>query len=108
LTPNFAAIPRLFPKSSTLISSEIHDLAGDARFLAALSQAAWSDQKGVITSCTFLDGPLDAAANGLLKSGVFPGLWLDAAALLRGDKKALLAVLQRGLGSPEHGAFLSA
>ena len=51
---------------------------------------------------------LAAASDGLLKSGVFPGLWLDATALLRGDMKAVLAALQRGLGSPEHGAFLSA
>ena len=51
---------------------------------------------------------LAVAVDGLLKSGVFPGLWLDAAALLRGDMKAVLAALQRGLGSPEHGAFLSA
>ncbi len=48
------------------------------------------------------------AADGLLKSGVFPGLWLDAAALLRGDMKAVLAAVQRGLVSPEHRASASA
>jgi Uma2 family endonuclease len=47
------------------------------------------------------------AADGLLKSGVFPGLWLDAQALLNGDMKTVLAVLRRGLGSPEHRAFVS-
>jgi Uma2 family endonuclease len=45
-------------------------------------------------------------ANGLLKSGVFPGLWLDTAALLRGDMKTVLVVLRRGLESPEHRAFV--
>lgn len=35
--------------------------------------------------------------DGLLRSGVFPGLWLDVAALLRGDMKAVLAALRRGL-----------
>jgi Uma2 family endonuclease len=49
-----------------------------------------------------------ADAGGLLKSGVFPGLWLDAAALLRGDMKTVLAVLRRGLDSPEHAAFVAA
>jgi Uma2 family endonuclease len=48
------------------------------------------------------------AADGRLKSGVFPGLWLDAAALLRGDMKAVLAALRSGLDSPEHRAFASA
>ena len=43
--------------------------------------------------------------DGLLRSGVFPGLCLDTAALLRGDMKAVLAALRRGLDSPEHRAF---
>jgi Uma2 family endonuclease len=47
-----------------------------------------------------------AAADGLLKSGVFAGLWLDTRALLRGDMKAVLAALRRGLESPEHGTFV--
>jgi Uma2 family endonuclease len=51
---------------------------------------------------------IDLAADGLLRSGVFPGLWLDAAALLRGDMQAVLASLRRGLDSAEHLAFASA
>jgi hypothetical protein len=43
---------------------------------------------------------------GLLKSGIFPGLWLDTKALLGGDMKTVLAVLRRGLDSPEHRGFL--
>jgi Uma2 family endonuclease len=34
---------------------------------------------------------------GILKSRVFPGLWLDVPALLAGDIEAVLATLQRGL-----------
>ena len=48
-----------------------------------------------------------AGDDGLLKSGVFPGLWLDAGALLRGDLKAVLAALRRGVDSPEHRAFVA-
>ena len=48
------------------------------------------------------------APDSLLKSGVFPGLWLDTGALLRGDMKAVLAALRRGLDSPEHSAFVTA
>jgi Uma2 family endonuclease len=44
-------------------------------------------------------------ADGLLKSGVFPGLWLNAPALLSGDKKGLVAGLRLGLDSAEHHAF---
>jgi Uma2 family endonuclease len=44
-------------------------------------------------------------ADGLLKSNVFPGLWLDPQALLRGDIKRVLAVLRHGLDSPSHKAW---
>lgn len=43
--------------------------------------------------------------DGLYKSVGFPGLWLDAAALLAGDEDAVDAALDRGLASPEHAAF---
>jgi Uma2 family endonuclease len=46
-------------------------------------------------------------AQGVLRSEVFPGLWLDTAALVRGDLAKVLATVQRGLASPEHGAFVA-
>ncbi len=47
------------------------------------------------------------APDGLLKSGVFPGLWLDTGALLRGDMKTVLAALRRGLDSADHATFVA-
>jgi Uma2 family endonuclease len=44
--------------------------------------------------------------DGLLKSRVFPGLWLDVQALLRGDMKTVLAAVRAGCKSPEHAAFV--
>lgn len=46
-------------------------------------------------------------ADGLFRSRVFPGLWLDPAALLRKDLVTVLAVLDQGLASPEHAAFVA-
>ena len=46
-------------------------------------------------------------ADGILRSIVFPGLWLDAPALIRGEMPRVLHVVQQGLASPEHAAFLS-
>ncbi|MHB1561161.1 MAG: Uma2 family endonuclease [Isosphaeraceae bacterium] len=46
-------------------------------------------------------------ADGILRSEVFPGLWLDAAALVRNDRKAVQAALQKGLDSPEHAEFVA-
>ena len=51
--------------------------------------------------------PLPVDANGLLRSEVFPGLWLDPGALLRGDLATVLAIVQQGLASPEHATFVT-
>jgi Uma2 family endonuclease len=45
--------------------------------------------------------------DGVWRSVVFPGLWLDAAALLGGNMVRVLQVLQQGLASPEHAAFVA-
>lgn len=50
--------------------------------------------------------PLLAGPDGILRSEAFPGLWLDVEALLSGDGARLLAVLQEGIASPEHAAFV--
>jgi Uma2 family endonuclease len=51
--------------------------------------------------------PLVPGADGLLRSEVFPGLWLEPSALLRGDLATVLAVVQQGLASPEHADFVA-
>jgi len=51
--------------------------------------------------------PLMADASGILRSEVFPGLWLDTAALVRRNTATLMATLQQGLASPEHAAFVA-
>ncbi|MCL5997462.1 MAG: Uma2 family endonuclease [Chloroflexi bacterium] len=42
---------------------------------------------------------------GVLRSWIFPGLWLNVPALLAGDLAGVLATLQQGVQSPEHQAF---
>ena len=49
---------------------------------------------------------VSAPADGVYHSAVFPGLWLDAPALLAGDLARVLAVLQEGTRSPEHQQFV--
>lgn len=58
----------------------------------------------VLRSGVFERLPADAA--GIVRSLVFPGLWLDTAALLRGDDQAMHATLREGLATPEHAAFV--
>ena len=49
---------------------------------------------------------LQPDAAGVFRSEMFPGLWLDSAALLAGDLRRLLATLQQGIASPEHAEFV--
>ncbi len=50
---------------------------------------------------------LVADENGILKSRVFPGLWLAVNELLTGNMSDVLQVLQAGLQSREHADFVS-
>lgn len=49
---------------------------------------------------------LPLSAEGQYRSGVFPGLWLDPGALIRGDLAQVLDVLQQGLATTEHADFV--
>jgi Uma2 family endonuclease len=49
--------------------------------------------------------PQDAA--GMYRSEVFPGLWLDAPAMIRGDMATVLKGLQEGISSADHAAFVA-
>lgn len=52
----------------------------------------------------YLDLPVDT--DGIVRSRVFPGLWLAVEELLAGNMQRVLAVLQEGMQSPEHAAFV--
>ncbi len=49
---------------------------------------------------------LEPDAEGIIRSGVFPGLWLAVSALLEGRMIEVLSVLQAGLADPAHLAFV--
>jgi Uma2 family endonuclease len=53
----------------------------------------------------YREAPLPA--DGVFRSAVFPGLWLDAEAVLRNDRRRVLAALRQGLATPEHEAFVA-
>lgn len=49
--------------------------------------------------------PLDADERGIVRSRVFPGLWLDTKALAAKDGKRLLETVNQGLATAEHAEF---
>ncbi len=69
----------------------------------------WRTEAEVIDWFILRDGkyeplPLDS---GVYKREVFPGLWLDTAAMLRGDLAFVFAILQPGMATPGHAAFVA-
>ncbi|MDQ2900765.1 MAG: Uma2 family endonuclease [Acidobacteriota bacterium] len=77
--------------------------AGVREYIAVLlkeSKVIWRRMTGDVES--FIEPDRD----GILRSLVFPGLWLDPDALLKPDLPRMLRVLDRGLHSPEHDQFV--
>lgn len=50
---------------------------------------------------------LTPGPEGFFRSDVFPGLWLDPRAFFFGDMEGVIAVLEQGLATPEHAAFVA-
>ena len=51
--------------------------------------------------------PLPPGPDGLFRSEVFPGLWLDPVAVFAGDRVRMRAAVDRGVATPEHAAFVA-
>jgi Uma2 family endonuclease len=81
----------------------VYGRAGVQEYLAVQMYEQWVDwfvlREGVYETLT-------SDEDGVLRSEVFPGLWLQPAALWSSDLAGMLAVLQEGLASPEHAVFL--
>ncbi|MCI0682802.1 MAG: Uma2 family endonuclease [Gemmataceae bacterium] len=82
---------------------DLYEAAGVAEYLAVLrreQEIRWH----VLDNGRF--HILAADDDGIWRSRVFPGLWLDGAALFEGDMQKALAVLQDGIQTKEHRAFV--
>ena len=52
------------------------------------------------------DHLLTPGDDGILRSRIFPGLWLDPVRFWQGDVAGVLTILQQGLATPEHAQFV--
>jgi hypothetical protein len=105
-----AGVPELFVEvCRTSYSYDLHqkldlyEAAGIPEYLAILlfeRQIRWH----VLANGSYQLMPPDM--DGVWRSRIFPGLWLDGSALLAGNLVQLIAKLDEGLRSPEHQAFV--
>jgi len=79
----------------------LYERAGVPEYLAILVEEKRFEWRRLVQSQYQLLKP----GNGVYRSRILPGLWLDEAAFWREDETRLLAVLDEGLNSPELLAF---
>ena len=93
--------------SSTSI--DMHDKLRVYRRNGVREYVVWRTFENRIDWFELADGeyrPLSPDDEGVIHSRVFPGLRLDAGALLRGNLADALTELERGVDSPEHRQFV--
>lgn len=80
------------------------------RRAGVLEYLVWRTEEGRFDWFVLADEeyqPNQPDAAGIIRSGVFPGLWLDVNALLAMNAPKVMEVLQAGLAGPEHAAFVA-
>ena len=75
-----------------------------------LEYIVWRVEDGQIDWFILREGQYESlpmGADGIYRSETLPGLWLDSAALVSGDMQRVTEVVQQGIASPEHAAFVA-
>jgi Uma2 family endonuclease len=96
--------------AASSVSYDLHDKLNAYRRNGVQEYVVWRVWDKAIDWFVLRSGRyelLPVAAAGRYESEVFPGLWLDAEAMLRGDLARALAVLQEGIASAAHGDFVA-
>jgi Uma2 family endonuclease len=95
--------------SSSSAAYDLHQKLTVYRRHGVREYIVWRVLENAIDWFVLRDGryePLQTDQTGVLRSEVFPGLWLDAATMIRADMATVLKVLGEGLASNEHEAFI--
>ena len=93
--------------ASSSVSYDLHDKKHAYQRNGVLEYIVWRTRDRAIDWFVLTNGcyeTLPATEDGILKSTVFPGMWLDPAAMLNHDMKRVLSVLQLGLADREASA----
>jgi hypothetical protein len=83
---------------------DLYQAAGVQEYLAVLAEDREIRWRQLISGHNQILAPDD---DGIWRSRGFPGLWLEGEALLRRDTEQLITMLQEGLASREHQAFVA-
>ncbi|BAY08302.1 Uma2 family endonuclease [Calothrix sp. NIES-2098] len=95
--------------AASSVSLDLHDKLKVYRRNQVQEYLVWRVYDGEFDWFKLQEGEyikLTPNADGVICSQIFPGLWLDKAALLTGNLARVLEVLQQGLTSAEHQSFV--
>ncbi|MCA9111942.1 MAG: Uma2 family endonuclease [Planctomycetaceae bacterium] len=95
--------------SASSASRDLHQKFDAYRRNGVKEYIVWKTLEEEIVWFRLQDGvyrKVEAGLDGVFKSEVFPGLWLDAPAMLRGDLKQVLTKLHEGIATEQHGTFV--
>lgn len=96
--------------SASSVSIDMNDKLNVYRRNGVKEYLVWRVEDGAIDWFELVEGryaPLAADKDGIVRSKMFPGLWLDVPAMLRDDLAAVAAGVDAGTASSEHAEFKS-
>ena len=94
--------------AASTVSIDLHDKLKAYRRNQVQEYVVWRVDDNEIDCFRLKDEKyikLQADENGIIKSEIYPGLWLDVTALLKGDLVKVLDVLKQGIDTPAHTNF---
>ncbi|MBI3801097.1 MAG: Uma2 family endonuclease [Deltaproteobacteria bacterium] len=95
--------------ASSSVAYDLHQKLDVYRRHGVREYIVWRTVDNAIDWFVLRDGRYERLPPGeaeIYKSETFPGLWLDAMAMLRGDLAAVLKTLGEGIASREHAEFV--
>jgi Uma2 family endonuclease len=96
--------------SASSVSIDMHAKLRAYRRNGVKEYLVWRTEEGIVDWFELQQGsyvPLPADEKGLVRSRVFPGLWLDVPALFAGDLQKVFAAVDEGAATKEHRAFVN-
>jgi hypothetical protein len=95
--------------AASTVSIDLHAKLNAYQRNGVSEYLVWRTEDGemdwfVLREGQYMQLPRDG--RGVAKSEQFPGLWLDVPALLKGDLARLFAVVDEGVATAEHAAFV--
>lgn len=95
--------------AASTVSIDLHAKLNAYRHNGVREYLVWRTEDATVDWFILRDGqyvPLPRDERGVVKSEQFPGLWLDVAALIKGDLAGLFGVVDEGVGTGEHAEFI--